>query len=173
MRRMIFWASELALFIEPKEVKHVSSAIVNTMFGWVDFRKDGKCKKENIVENWVSLCLGIGRKQGEWKIKKKNFSPGPTNIFLPNREEKPEEKMLSWPFYHNALWNQVKKKKERESTLVKHKIDGALNQNTNSNQNFKTNQIITQKQKNKKKKSKADQSQWKEDMQWCFLNALE
>ena len=51
MRRMIFWASELALFIEPKEVKDVSSAIVNTMFGWVDFRKDGKCKKENIVEN--------------------------------------------------------------------------------------------------------------------------
>ena len=31
--------------------------------------------------------------------------------------------------------------------MVKHKIDGALNQNTNSNQNFKTNQIRTQKKK--------------------------
>ena len=45
-----------------------------------------------------------------------------------------------------------------------------LNQNTNSNQNFKTNQIRT-----KKKKSKIDPSepQWEEDMQWCFLNAPE
>ena len=54
--------------------------------------------------------------------------------------------------------------------MVKHKIDGALNQNTNSNQNFKTNQIRTQK-----KKSKTDpfEPRWEEDMQWCFLNALE
>ena len=51
---------------------------------------------------------------------------------------------------------------------MKHKIDGALNQNTNSNQNFKTNQI-------RKKKRKTDPSEpwWEEDMQWCFLNALE
>ena len=58
--------------------------------------------------------------------------------------------MLSQHFYHNALWNQVKKKKKTESTTVKHKIDGALNQNTNSNQNFKTNQIRTQKKKKAK-----------------------
>ena len=53
---------------------------------------------------------------------------------------------------------------------MKHKIDGALNENTNSNQNFKTNQIRT-----KKKKIKTDPSKprWEEDMQWCFLNALE
>ena len=57
--------------------------------------------------------------------------------------------MLSWHFYHNALWNQVKKKKT-ESTTVKHKIDGALNQNTNSNQNFKTNQIRTKKEEEAK-----------------------
>ena len=31
--------------------------------------------------------------------------------------------------------------------MVKHKIDGALNQNTNSKQNFKTNQIRTKKKK--------------------------
>ena len=98
--------------------------------------------------------MEIGRKQREWKIWEKIFSPGPTNFFLPNWEEKLEEKMLSRPFYHNAFWNQLKKKKKKtESTLVKHKIDGALNQNTNSNQNFKTNQIRT-----KKKKSKADPS---------------
>ena len=60
-------------------------------------------------------------------------------------------------------------KKKTKSTTVKHKIDGALNQNTNSNQNFKTNQIRT------KKKSKNDPSEprWEEHMQWCFLNALE
>ena len=47
--------------------------------------------------------------------------------------------------------------------MEKHKIDGALDQNTNSNQNFKTNQIRTQK---KKKKSKTDpfEPQWEEDM---------
>ena len=38
--------------------------------------------------------------------------------------------------------------------MEKHKIDGALNQNTNSNQNFKTNQIRTQKEKKKKKRAK-------------------
>ena len=37
--------------------------------------------------------------------------------------------------------------------MVKHKIDGALDQNTNSNQNFKTNQIRTQKKKKKKKQN--------------------
>ena len=56
--------------------------------------------------------------------------------------------------------------------MVKHKIDGAFNQNTNSNQNFKTNQIRTKK---KKRRSKTDPSEpwWEEDMEWCFLNALE
>ena len=42
------------------------------------------------------------------------------------------------------------KKKKTKSTTVKHKIDGALNQNTNSNQNFKTNQIRTKKKKKAK-----------------------
>ena len=40
--------------------------------------------------------------------------------------------------------------------MQKHKIDRALNQNTNSNHNFKTNQIRTKK---KKRKSKADPSE--------------
>ena len=45
--------------------------------------------------------------------------------------------------------------------MVKHKIDGALNQNTNSNKKFKTNQIRT-----KKRRSKTDPSEprWEEDM---------
>ena len=53
---------------------------------------------------------------------------------------------------------------------MKHKIDGALDQNTNSNQNFKTNQIRTKK---KKSKTGPSEPRWEEDMQWCFLNALE
>ena len=35
---------------------------------------------------------------------------------------------------------------------MKHKIDVALNQNTNSNQNFKTNQIRTKKKKKEEAK---------------------
>ena len=35
---------------------------------------------------------------------------------------------------------------------MKHKIDGALNQNTNSNQNFKTNQIRTKKKEEEEAK---------------------
>ena len=42
--------------------------------------------------------------------------------------------------------------------MQKHKIDGALNQNTNSNHNFKTNQIRTKKEK-EKKMSKTDPSE--------------
>ena len=71
--------------------------------------------------------------------------------------------------------------------MQKHKIDGALNQNTNSNHNFKTNQIRTKK----KKKGRANLSLGAEDMRWWeekkgthlthlrvrkrerFLNALE
>ena len=119
------------------------------MFGWGEFRNDGKHREENRVENSVFHCLANERKQRGRKTREKIFSPGPTNFFLPNWEEKPEEKMLSRHFYHNALWNQVTKK--LESTTVKHKIDGALNQNTNSNHKFKTNQIRTKKEKEKKK----------------------
>ena len=51
-----------------------------------------------------------------------------------------------------------------QKITVKYKIDGALNQNTNSNHNFKINQIRT-----KKKKNKADPSEprWgEEDLRW-------
>ena len=58
---------------------------------------------ENGVEKWVFLCLGMGRKQEGWKTQEKNFSPGPTNFFLPNREEKQEEKTALEQFYCNAL----------------------------------------------------------------------
>ena len=53
-------------------------------------------------------------------------------------------------------------KKKTKSTTVKHKIDGALNQNTNSNQNFKTNQIRTKK----RRRSKTDpfEPRWEKDM---------
>ena len=73
------------------------------MFGWVEFRKDGKYRKENRVENWVFLRLGIERKSEGWKTREKIFSPGPTNFFLPNWEDKPWEKTSSLHFYHNAL----------------------------------------------------------------------
>ena len=34
----------------------------NTVFGWVEYREDGKYKRENGVENSVFHCLGMGRK---------------------------------------------------------------------------------------------------------------
>ena len=76
---------------------------INTVLGLVEFRKDGKCKKENGVENWIFLCLGMGRKQREWKTQEKIFSPGPTNFFHPNQEEKQWEKYVSMQFYRNAF----------------------------------------------------------------------
>ena len=45
----------------------------------------------------------MGGKQEEWKTQEKNFSPEPTNFFLPNREEKQGEKTASVQFYRNAF----------------------------------------------------------------------
>ena len=56
----------------------------NTMFGWRDYREDGKKWVENGVENSVFHCLGSKGKQRGWKIREK--------IFLPNREENCGEK---------------------------------------------------------------------------------
>ena len=52
--------------------------------------------------------------------------------------------------------------------MQKHKIDGALNQNTNSNHTFKTNQIRTKKKKRKKRRRAklTHLSLGGEDMQW-------
>ena len=74
-----------------------------TVFGWVDFRRDGKCKKENGMENWVFFCLGIRRKQGGVENHGENFLLESTNFFLPNREEKQWGKTAPVQFYHNAL----------------------------------------------------------------------
>ena len=56
------------------------------MFGWVDFRRNGKCKKEDGVENFP--LFGNKKKTGGVENQGENFLPGPTNFFLPNREEK-------------------------------------------------------------------------------------
>ena len=45
----------------------------------------------------------MGGKQEGWKTQEKNFSPRPTNFFLPNREEKQGEKTALRQFYCNAL----------------------------------------------------------------------
>ena len=49
--------------------------------------------------------------------------------------------------------------------MQKHKIDGALNQNTNSNHNFKTNQIRTKKNKIRRRAKLTHLSLGGEDMQ--------
>ena len=69
----------------------------------MDFRRSEKYRKENGVEKCDFLCLAMGGKQEGWKTQEKNFSPRPTNFFLPNREEKQGEKTALRQFYCNAL----------------------------------------------------------------------
>ena len=64
----------------------------DTMFGWRDYREDGKQWVENGVENSVFHCLGSKGKQKGWKIREKIFLPDPPIFFLPNREENRGEK---------------------------------------------------------------------------------
>ena len=59
-----------------------------TVFGWSEFREDGKLREENRMENCVFHCLAKEGKYLGWKTQEKIFSPGPTNLILPNREEK-------------------------------------------------------------------------------------
>ena len=62
------------------------------MFGWRDYREDGKQWVENGVENSVFHCLGSKGKQRGWKIREKIFLPNPPIFFLPNWEENCGEK---------------------------------------------------------------------------------
>ena len=62
------------------------------MFGWRDYREDGKQWVENGVENSVFHCLGSKGKQRGWKIREKIFLPDPPIFFLPNRDENCGEK---------------------------------------------------------------------------------
>ena len=64
-------------------------------------------------------------KQEGWKTREKNFSPGSTNFFLPNREEKQGEKTASVQFYHyTPFWNQEKKKRTERERWSKKKKKG-------------------------------------------------
>ena len=93
------------------------------MFGWRDYREDGKQWVENGVENSVFHCLGSEGKKRGWKSREKIFLPGPPIFSLPTVERK---LLLPWN-YTNALshlpssqtqqlfWNQVKKKKNQRS----------------------------------------------------------
>ena len=76
---------------------------IYTMFGWRDYREDGKQWVENGVENSVFHCLGSeGKKRGR-KTQKKIFLLGPPIFFLPNREENCGEKAFSLCNYWTAL----------------------------------------------------------------------
>ena len=84
------------------------------MFGWGEFREDGKHKEENKVENSVFHSLAKEGKLGGRKTRRK-FSPGPTKFILSNCEENVGEKSA-----HTALLQKYpilessKKKKNRE-----------------------------------------------------------
>ena len=75
----------------------------NTMFGWRDYKEDGKQLVENGVENSVFHCLGSkGKKRGR-KTREKIFLPGPPIFFLPNREENYGEKTALTMELHKCL----------------------------------------------------------------------
>ena len=51
-----FCVRSLNSFLEKKK------SLFYTVFGWMEFRNNGKYKKKNGVKNWVFLCLEMGRK---------------------------------------------------------------------------------------------------------------
>ena len=67
--------------IQHKTPFHWLELFTYTMFGWVDFRGDGKYKKENWVENF-STVWEQGEKRGSGKSGRK-FSPWAHKIFPP------------------------------------------------------------------------------------------
>ena len=67
-----------------KKIHNQLQILPNIVFGWVDFRGDGKYRKENLSFH----CLAMRGKWEEWKTREKIFSLGPQNFFLPNWEEK-------------------------------------------------------------------------------------
>ena len=73
------------------------------MFGWEDYKEDGKLWMENGMENSVFHCLGSKGKLGRMENGMDYFPPGSTIIFLPNREENYGEKTFSLCNYWTAL----------------------------------------------------------------------
>ena len=73
------------------------------MFGWVDFREDGKHREEKWVENSVFHCLAKGEIYRGWKTREKIFSPGPQISSSQIGRKTMERKVLSQPNYRNAL----------------------------------------------------------------------
>ena len=55
----------------------------NTMFGWRDYREDGKQWVENCVKNSVFLLFGKQRKTEMMENPGENFPSGPINFFPP------------------------------------------------------------------------------------------
>ena len=83
------------------------------VFGWGEFRGDGKHREENRVENSDFHCLAKEGKWGGRKTWEKIFSPGPTKFILPNWEEKAGEKVLSQHFYKNAISQRLTTQRDR------------------------------------------------------------
>ena len=81
----------------------VKSHHMYTVFGWVDFREDGKHREEKWVENSVFHCLAKGEKYRGWKTREKIFSPGPQISSSQIGRKTMERKVLSQPNYRNAL----------------------------------------------------------------------
>ena len=75
----------------------------NTVFGWMDFRRGGKYRKENGVEKWVFLCLVLGGKQKGGKPGRKISLLGPQSFSSQIRRKKQGKKTVSLQFYQNAL----------------------------------------------------------------------
>ena len=72
------------------------------MFGWVEYREDGKYRRKNGVENSVFHRLGMEGKSKEWKTGR-NFSlPGPQNFSSQIGRKISEGKQAWLVFYQNT-----------------------------------------------------------------------
>ena len=138
------------------------------MFGWRDYREDGKRWVENGVENSVFHRLGSeGKKRGR-KTREKIFVPGPPIFFLPNREKNCGEKTALTMELHkcplpptllmntmNVLESSKKKKKlEIESWRKKKERKHFLNEGEKERKEVGDKETRTNVYGGKKKKTK-------------------
>ena len=102
-------------FILKKEMaSYRPQKVPKGVFGWGDFREDGKHIEEKWVKNNVYYCFVKEGKYWKWKIGRKFSLPGSQISSSQIRRKIVGRKVDLWHFYTNTLWNQVKKKRKKE-----------------------------------------------------------
>ena len=88
---------------------------INTVFGWVDFREDGKHREEKWVENSVFHCLAKGEKYRGWNYREE-ISSSQIGRKTMERKSALTAKLQKCPLFPNGHSNSTKKKKDNFPT---------------------------------------------------------